>query len=113
MGKLLAGFATWLATKIGSLTLFTGWKTFAVLVLGSLASVMMFNVFVDVVEILLNWLVGELGNVSMPDGITQEFSFTALAAYLAVHLKIAESFALVLSVVILKWTLVKIPFLKW
>lgn len=113
MGKLLAAFGIWLSTKIGSFAIFSGWKTFAVLILGSLASVMIFNVFVDIAEILLNWLVSELGNVSMPDGISQEFSFTALAAYLAIHLKVAESFALVLSVVILKWTLVKIPFLKW
>lgn len=113
MGKLLAAFAVWLSTRIGSFAVFSGWKTFAVLVLGSLASVMIFNVFVDVAEIVLNWLVGELGTVTMPDGISQGFSFTALAAYLAIHLKVVESFALVLSVVILKWTLVKIPFLKW
>lgn len=113
MGKILAAFGVWLSTRIGSFAIFSGWKTFAVLVLGALASVMIFNVFVDIAEICLNWLLGELGTVAMPDGISQSFSFTALAAYLAIHLKIAESFALVLSVVILKWSLVKIPFLKW
>lgn len=113
MGKVLAAFGVWLATKIGSFAIFSGWKTFAVLVLGSLASVMIFNVFVDIVEIFLNWVVGTLDDTTMPEGISQSFSFTALAAYLAIHLKIAESFALVLSVVLLKWSLVKIPFLKW
>lgn len=113
MGKVLAAFATWLATKIGSVALFSGWKTFLVLIVGALASVMMFNVFVDIVEIVLNWLVSQLSDVSMPEGVSQSFSFTALAAYLAIHLKVAESFSLVLSVVLLKWALVKIPFLKW
>lgn len=113
MGKVLAAFGVWLSTKIGSFALFSGWKTFVVLIFGCLASVMLFNVFVDIVEILLNWLMTELGNVSAPGGISQEYSFTALSAYLAIHLKIAESFALVLSIVILKWSLVKIPFLKW
>lgn len=113
MGKLLAAFGVWIATKIGSLTVLSGWKTFVVLVLGSLASVMVFNVFVDIAEIILNWVVGELGNITMPDGISQSFSFTALAAYLAIHLKIAESFSLVLAVILLKWALVKIPFVKW
>lgn len=113
MGKVLAAFGVWIATKIGSLALFSGWKTFLVLVLGSLASVMVFNVIVDLIEILLNWLVGAMSDITMPDGISQSFSFTSLAAYLATHLKIAECFALVLSVVMLKWTLVKIPFLKW
>lgn len=113
MGKVLAAFGVWLATKIGSFAIFSGWKTFAVLIFGALASIMMFNVFVDIVEIFLNWIVGTLDDTTMPEGISQSFSFTALAAYLAIHLKIAESFALVLSVVLLKWSLVKIPFLRW
>lgn len=113
MGKLLAAFGVWLASKIGSVALFSGWKTFLVLVLGSLASVMIFNVFVDIAESILNWVVGELGSIAMPDGMSQSFSFTTLAAYLAIHLKIAESFALVISVILLKWALVKIPFVKW
>ena len=113
MGKVLAAFGTWLATKIGSLSVLAGWKTFAVLVLGSLAGVMIFNVFVDLAEIILNWVLAQLGNITMPNGISQSFSFSGLAAYLAVHLKIAESFALVLSVILLKWGLVKIPFVKW
>lgn len=113
MGKLLAAFGVWFATKIGSFAIFSGWKTFLVLIFGALASIMVFNVFVDIVEILLNWMVGQLADTTMPDGISQSFSFTALAAYLAIHLKIAESFALVMSVVLLKWTLVKIPFVKW
>lgn len=113
MGKLLAAFGAWLVTRIGGAALFSGWKTFLVLILGSLASVMIFNVFVDIAEACLNWLVSTMSNVTMPDGISQSFSFTSLAAYLAIHLKIAESFALVMSVVVLKWTLVKIPFVKW
>lgn len=113
MGKVLAAFGSWLATKIGSLSVLAGWKSFIVVVLGALASVMIFNVFVDISEICLNWVVSSLGAVSTPEGVSQTFSFAGLAGYLAVHLRLAEAFALVLSIVLLKWALVKIPFVKW
>lgn len=112
MGRLFTLFAAWLSRAIPSLALFAGWKTFLGVLVTGLVGVLIFNVAIDLIEAGLTWVLSSLGNVSDP-GLPGSSSITGLGAYLAMHLKLVECVGLVCSVVLLKWMVVKIPFLKW
>lgn len=112
MGKLLTLFAAWLGKALPSLALFAGWKTFLGVLVTGVVGVLIFNVAVDLIEAGLTWVLSAMGGVTNP-GLPESGSITGLAAYLAGHLKVVECIGLVCSVVLLKWMVVKIPFLKW
>lgn len=112
MGRLFTLFAAWLSRAIPSLAVFAGWKTFLGVLVTGLVGVLMFNVAVDLIEAGLSWVLSAMGGVANP-GLPESGSITGLAAYLAGHLKVVECIGLVCSVVLLKWMMVKIPFLKW
>lgn len=100
---------------IGSLAaLFGGWKTWIGVGLMSILGIVLYNFITDLVEEILEFVSTQLGGIDAPGGIGDPVgSLTGLAGYIASHLLIPQCIAFICAVVVLKWTLAKIPFIKW
>jgi hypothetical protein len=110
MGTILAR----IAKLIGGLSfgIFSGWKGAIWAIGAGIATVVVFNTFYDITQIVMTFAVSKVGSSSTGMN-AQVVQVTGLAAYLAGKLRIPECVSYILSMVILKWTLVKIPFVKW
>jgi len=110
MGTILARIAKLLSGL--SFGMFVGWRGAIWTIGAAIATVVVFNTFYDITQIILAFVVSRVGSESSSLQ-SQSVSITGLAAYLAGKLRIPECISYILSIVILKWTLVKIPFVKW
>lgn len=112
MGKILA--TIFVAIKGLKFGIFTGWKGALWAIGAGLASIVVFNTFVDITEIIINTVTSVLqarGGEGTVSPVVADV--TGVAAYMFTKLRIVECVSYVISMVILKWTLVKIPFVKW
>jgi len=111
MGKSLAAAVTAIIGAIASRGI---GKSFMIMVfLGALTTIF-YNLVVSVLSEGLTFVVDQLGAVNAPSGLPGSgYQFVGLGGYLADHLQLVECIGVVVSITILKWTLVKIPFLKW
>lgn len=110
MGKILASI--YLLLKGLKLGVFTGWKAVLWTMAMGMASIVIFNTFCDITQIIFNTVTNVLQSQSggTNPAVVQA---TGLAAYLCGKLRIVECISYIISMVVLKWTLVKIPFVKW
>lgn len=115
MGAVLTAIGS---AIVGSLSaLFGSWKAF----LGSwllklCLAVVLYNLVVEILDEVLQWVVGKLGGVTLPGGSVTSFDaagISSLGAWLISTLKVPECFAFIISVIVLKWALRKIPFVRW
>lgn len=111
MGKIIAWLAKDLIAAI--VTLFGTWKLFLGTTLVAICFVFMYNFWVDICEEAFTFITTQVQNVSVPGQSVNTYEFAGLAAYLAGKLKISECISFIVSVVLLKWTVRKIPFFKW
>lgn len=115
MGALLGAIARFLMSGITSL--FGGWKAFiGGWLMKACLAIVLYNLVVDLVQEVLAWVQGKLGGVTAPGGVINNFdvgSVSALAAWLVNILRLPECFAFMLSMILLKWSLRKIPFVRW
>lgn len=110
MGAILARISKLLGGL--SFGVFVGWKGAIWAIGAAIATVVVFNTFYDITQIFLSYIVTKVG--SDTTGLqSQTVAMTGVAAYLAGKLRVPECISYILSIVILKWTLVKIPFVKW
>ena len=110
MGTILARIAKLLGGL--SFGVFVGWKGALWAIGAAIATVVVFNTFYDITQIILNFVVTKVSSESSSLE-SQSVQMTGVAAYLAGKLRVPECISYILSIVILKWTLVKIPFVKW
>lgn len=112
MAALLAAIAN--AVTGGLVALFGSWRIVLFGLLTAVVGILLYNLVCDVIEEMLQWLLAELNGMQAPDGTpSTAYQFAGLAAYLALHLKIIECISFVINVTVLKWTIVKVPFMKW
>jgi hypothetical protein len=115
MGTLIA----WLGRILlgGAVSLFSGWRTWlGAFLIKTFLVVVLYNLIAKVLQELIEWVVDKLGGVTVPDAVVSNFnvgSFTTLGAWFVTIMRLPECCAFMLSVIFLKWTLVKIPFIKW
>ena len=110
MGRILALLGGSLLTGLGRL--FSGWRLFAGGLFLTIFIVYLYNLVADILEEVLLWIQGQIGTISI-EGATTVLNATGLAAYLINQFRIPECVAFILTMILLKWTLRKIPFIRW
>lgn len=73
--------------------------------------VVLYNLLVDTVEEIFNYALTEINGVNA--GTISSPTITGFAGWFLAQVKIPEIFSVIVTCVILRWTLTKIPFLKW
>lgn len=103
---------TWLAASI--LTVWTGYKTFFLVGFIGFLSVALYSLFLYGVEDVLDTVLTQFSTLSdVPEGSSNLTEFTGLAGWFLSCFKVPECISVVVDIVILKWTLRKIPLIKW
>jgi hypothetical protein len=111
MGALLTGL--WVAIRSG-FGLMVGWKAIILVTLLSYASIMLYNLYCTIIQEIINFAIAASADAENPGGITAgAMNAAGLAGYLVSKLRLVECFNFAISTIVLKWTLVKIPFIKW
>ncbi len=111
MGTLLFKLTAWLGG--GLFAMFGAWKVFLV---GGFLAFLMVNVYNLVSEIILELLTfvsDQIAALTVPGSVGPIYQFTGLAGWFMVQFQVPQCVAFIVSVVLLKWTLRKIPFLRW
>lgn len=102
---------TWLAA--GVLTVWTAKKTLLLVTFISFLSVALYGVFLYGVQDIFNSVLGYVGDVDAPGSSPALSNFTGFAGWLLSCFKLPECLAFIVEIIILKWTLRKIPIIKW
>lgn len=111
--SFLSGAWGWLGATLGAI--FVGWRGLILLTFLSFLGINLYNLFCEIVTELSGFIVTMLQSRApgVPGSPSLVGELFGTAAYLAVHLKLLEQFNFMISIVTLKWIVVKIPFLKW
>jgi hypothetical protein len=115
----MAGLIAWLGRMFtGSLIALLGsWRTWVGGVLFKVVLVMvLYNVMSMFLGEILEWVAGQLGAVTGPTGVVSSFDLagiTQVGAWLVNKMRIPECFAYMMSCILLKFALRKIPFVRW
>jgi len=107
LGKIGAFFVGIFTVVFGS------WKSVLLVTFLGFLMIVVYNLLCEMVQELLTWIISQVSDVSMPEGGTNSFSFSGLAGWFMSSLKIPECMSFIISMVMLKWTLRKIPLIKW
>jgi multisubunit Na+/H+ antiporter MnhC subunit len=97
LGRLLAGVF--------------GIKFFMGTLLMTILGVVLYNGLVDIVQEVFNFAISQAGGNS-PSSITSP-TITGFAGWFLANLYVPETFAVVITCVVIRFTLRKIPFLNW
>jgi hypothetical protein len=115
MGAMFAWLGVGLVRILGSL--FGSWRTWlGAILIKTILVVVVYNVISRAFGNVLTWVAGKLADVAAPSGTVTSISvadWSLVGAWLVNTLQIPNAFAFVLSVIILKWTLRKIPLVRW
>ena len=93
--------------------IFGSWRTFLISSFITSIIAFFFTNLVDFLRALMLRAIYLVGSVAGngPDSVS--LTYEGLAAYFSYHFKFSECLAVILSCVLLRWLLVKIPFIKW
>lgn len=116
MGAILAFLGSafgWLSTALGAV--FVGWRGVMLATFLAFLGINLYNLFCTIVSELSSFITTMLTSRApgVPGSPSLVGELFGTAAYLAIHLKLIEQFNFMISIVTLKWVVVKIPFLKW
>lgn len=102
---------TWI---IGStLTIWTAYKSFFLVTFIAFFMVGLYSLFLYGVQDILETVLTKLSSVQMPGSTPSIGGFSGLAGWFLVTLKVPEMLAFIIDIILLKWALRKIPFIKW
>lgn len=109
---LVSGW-TWLGSTLTAI--FVGWKGIILASFLLFLGINLYNLFCEIVGELASFITTMLASRApgVPGSPSLIGELFGTAAYLAIHLKLIEQFNFMISIVTLKWVVVKIPFLKW
>lgn len=89
---------------------FLATKALIIAVVGTLLPVVLYNLLNSVI---LEYITYAQGVIPTGDGMSSALiSFTGIAGYMAIQLKLPEAFSLVMSAAALRWSLNCIPFVR-
>lgn len=111
MGILWGKFVTWLGASI--LTIWIGYRAFWTVGFLAFLAVGLYGLFLYGLEDVLTYLLGRLQNTNVPSSAPTLSGFTGLAGWLLTVFRVPECIAFVIDIILLKFTLRKIPFIKW
>lgn len=115
MGALLSAFASFIASLFGKIfsfgaSHFLATKIILTTLFITILPIVIYNLIYDLTEELFNIV---SSNLDTSNVLSQTlFSFTDLAGYLIVAMKIDQAFSVVVSAIALKFTLRLIPFVR-
>jgi len=111
MGILWGRLVAWIAG--GSFAMFGAWKVFIVGGFLAFLAVSLYSLFLYAVTDITGYMSTTLGAVSAPGGVASIGNFTGFIGWFASTMKLPQCLSFIVDVVLLKWTLRKIPFIKW
>lgn len=114
MGALLSVLGN--AIIAGLRVLFGKWKyVIGTLLVKTILAVVLYNLLAEVVGEILGWVVGKMGGLGgvVQGGSIMISNWSSLGAWICFKLKLPECFVVMITCVVLKWTLRKIPFVRW
>lgn len=89
------------------------WKTVIAFIMTTILGIVLYNVVSEVFGELLTFVQNQMSAVTGQGLSGAALEFTGLGAWFAQKLKVAEQVGLMVSFIVMKWGVVKIPFLKW
>jgi len=112
MGGLISSFAAWLAGFFGVLR---GYKLFFGGLLMTILGVVLYNLVAEIIGEVLSW--GLTAIRSETSGLVAEgapsVGLSGVGAWMAGVLRVPEMLSVVINIVMVKWVLRKIPFVRW
>jgi len=105
-GRLVA----WLAGS--TLTIWTAYRAFWVTAFLSFLALILYTLFLDAVQDIMNAFMSVADEKGIVNGSVAG-QFTGLAGWLMIQFKVPECIVFAIDIIMLKWTLRKIPFIKW
>ena len=94
-------------------TLFGNFKSFFKVIFFSALAVIIYNLGCDVVQEVFNFLSSKLQGIDSSGIVSPVLQLSGFAAWLAIHLRLPDMITFAITIYLLKFTLRKIPFLKW
>jgi hypothetical protein len=110
MGKIIAWLGARITGKLGGLL--GGWKSFAGVGMMAILGVILYNLAVDMLEEVLAWAMSIVSSSTSGMDLGS-MNVAGVAGYMVQQLRIGECLSVMVTMIILKWTLRKIPFIKW
>jgi len=104
-------FVAWLAASV--LTIWTAYKTFWTVAFVGFIAVMLYALFLYGVQDILSTVLTKFQGVEQPTSAPVMLGFSNLAGWLLNVFKLPQCIAFIVDILLLKWTLRKIPFIKW
>lgn len=115
MGSIIGRLLMSLVGAFGAL--FGGWRTWlSTILVKSIVIVAVYNLFIRIITESFTWVLDVAGDIDAPGGAVGSISlssYTQLGAWLVATTKLPECFAFMLACILLKWSLRRIPFLRW
>jgi hypothetical protein len=91
--------------------IFGGWKSFFVGIFATALITFFFSHLREMIQEVLNFGLSKIAELGIFDAVTVDF--TGFAAWMLQQFRLADCLTIILSTVLLKWTLRKIPFIRW
>jgi hypothetical protein len=102
---------TWLSASV--LTVWTAYKTFWIVGFIGFLAVGLYSLFLYGVQDILTTMLAKFQEVQQPGTTPALTGFASLTGWLLNCLKLPQCLAFIIDILILKWSLRKIPFIKW
>jgi len=114
MGALLSSFASWLSSIFASLfsfmtSHFLATKIILTTLFITVLPIVIYNLIYDITSEIYSIISSNLSSFNISQTV---YSFTGLAGYLIVVLKLDQAFSVVISAIALRFTLRLIPFIR-
>jgi hypothetical protein len=107
---LISRLTVWLGA--GLFSLFGAWKVFFSGVFLAFLGVTLFGLANYIIEDLLGWVIAKMTAVVVPE-LGAGYSFTGFVGWGVSVFKIPECMAFIIAMVTVKWTMRKIPLIRW
>lgn len=114
MGGILAKLGIYLGAV--TMGLFKGWKVWIMLSALVAVGIIIYNTISKLLGETLTWVVEKTGGIDAPGAVISSFDVGALSsvgAWMCTIMKIPECFAFMITCILAKWTLRKIPLIRW
>lgn len=111
MGALLTRLTAFLVSAFTAL--FGSWKSVLLVTLLAFGAIALYNLCVDIIEEILNFVVAYMQGIHNPEGAPSGGSIAGVGGWLLIKLRVPECLAFIISCISLKFIARKIPFIKW
>lgn len=97
----------------GLVALFGSWKGAVFFIVVTCLGIVLYNVLEGLFVELLNFSTSKMASATTGANLTYTYNFADFAGYMMSCFRIPECVSFIVSMLMLKWTLRKIPFIKW